>query len=432
MYKRLVLFITLLATLPSATAAESDAVIHGSLAQATTYTAFATIGFITFFLLLLAASAALRRGIDARHASGRLVVRWQKAELVSGARMARTLRRGVQILALIFLALALYFYISLVFSFFPATRGYATVLLAALTTPLWMVWRAFVDYLPNIGVLAVVIALTTLLTKFVHVIFNELGKGTLHFKGFHPDWSDTTYKIARFTIITFAAVVAFPYLPGANSPAFQGVSIFVGVLLSFGSGPAISNLIAGVVLTYTRAFQIGDRVKVNETEGDIVGKTLIATHLRTIKNVVVTVPNSIMLANHIINYSSEAHGRGLILPTTVTIGYDVPWRKVHDLLLDAARDTEHVLQDPTPFVLQTSLDDFYVSYQLNAYTREAQKKSTIYSALHQHIQDRFHHAGVEILSPHYTALRSGNAVAMPPEHLPADYVAPPFIIRGDD
>ncbi len=147
---------------------------------------------------------------------------------------------------------------------------------------------------------------------------------------------------------------------------------------------------------------------------------------------VVTVPNAIMLGNHMINYSTEAAERGLILPTTVTIGYDVPWRKVHALLPDAARDTRLVLPDPAPYVFQLSLDDFYVSYQLNVVTRHAQRKSAIYSDLHQHIQDRFHAAGVEILSPHYTALRDGNALAIPAEHLAADYTAPAFRVRAGD
>ncbi|HSH14200.1 MAG TPA: mechanosensitive ion channel family protein, partial [Desulfurivibrionaceae bacterium] len=247
---------------------------------------------------------------------------------------------------------------------------------------------------------------------------------------FPADWAQPTYKIGRFLVIAFTAVVVFPYLPGSDAPAFKGVSLFIGVLFSLGSTAAVANVVAGIILTYMRAFVIGDRVKIADTIGDIIEKTLLVTRVRTIKNEDITIPNAMVLGSHIINYSSSARERGLILHTTVTIGYDVPWRQVHELLLGAARASENILAEPPPFVLQTSLDDFYVSYQLNAYTDQPNRMALTYSALHQNIQDRFNAAGVEIMSPHYAALRDGNQVTVPEENLAKSYVAPAFRLTG--
>jgi small-conductance mechanosensitive channel len=226
--------------------------------------------------------------------------------------------------------------------------------------------------------------------------------------------------------------VIFPYLPGSGTPAFQGVGVFVGLMISLGSAGAIGNLVSGIVLTYTRSFSVGDRVRIADTTGDVVGHGLLSTKIVTIKNEEITIPNGAILGNHIVNYTELAEGQGLILHTGVTIGYDVPWRTVHELLIDAARATAGVLSEPEPFVLQTGLDDFYVRYEINAYTREPRRMATIYSELHQSIQDRFFAAGVEIMSPHYSSLRDGNAVAIPPDRRPARYVPPAFRVRRLD
>jgi small-conductance mechanosensitive channel len=218
----------------------------------------------------------------------------------------------------------------------------------------------------------------------------------------------------------------FPYLPGAGSDAFKGVSLFVGVLFSLGSSGAVGNIVAGVVLTYTNAFRVGDRVQIGETVGDVVERTMLVTRVRTIKNVDITIPNGTVLASQVINFTTQAADRGLILHSTVTIGYDVPWRQVHELLIAAAGATENVLAEPAPFVLQTSLDDFYVSYQINAYTELPAVMAQTYSLLHQNIQDRFNEAGVEIMSPHYGALRDGNQATIPADHLAKGYRAPTF------
>ena len=222
-----------------------------------------------------------------------------------------------------------------------------------------------------------------------------------------------TSRIVDLLIVALAIVIAFPYLPGSDSAAFKGVSIFLGVLLSLGSSTAIANIVAGVLLTYTRAFRVGDRVQIADTTGDVVEQTLLATHLRTIKNVNVTVPNGLVLASHIINFSKSTKDRPLILNTRMTVGYNIDWRRVHELLIASAEATPGILHDPKPFVLQTSLDDFYVSYQINAYTHSPDLMDDIYSDLNQQLLDRFRAAGIDIISPHYSVMMSQSAHADP-------------------
>lgn len=256
--------------------------------------------------------------------------------------------------------------------------------------------------------------------------------GGITFPGFYHEWADPTYRIVRFLVIAFAAIAIFPYIPGSTSAAFQGVSVFLGVLLSLGSAGAVSNTVAGVIITYMRPFQIGDRVKIADTFGDVMEKTLLVTRVRTIKNVLITIPNSMVLGSHLVNYSSSAKDPGLILPTSVTIGYDAPWKTVHELLISAARATTHILGKPEPFVLQTSLDDFYVTYELNAYTRQPNLMASIYAELHQNIQNKFNEAGVEIMSPHYAQIRDGNKITIPDQYLPKTYQVPAIRLEGLD
>jgi small-conductance mechanosensitive channel len=211
-------------------------------------------------------------------------------------------------------------------------------------------------------------------------------------------------------------VVIFPYLPGSSSPVFQGVSVFLGILISLGSSSAISNAVAGLVITYMRPFRIGDRIRIGEVTGDVIEKSLLVTRVKTIKNEEITIPNSQVLTSHTVNYSMANDNEGLIIHTTVTIGYDAPWRQVHELLISAAMKTGGISREPAPFVFQTALNDFYVAYQINAYTKEPSRMAVILSDLHKNIQDAFNDAGVEIMSPHYRSVRDGNTTAIPPEY----------------
>jgi small-conductance mechanosensitive channel len=359
-------------------------------------------------------------------------IRIQKLELVPAERISSLLHVTARTVRLLLSVALLYAYVAVVTSFFPWTRGYSTALLDYFLAPLRVVGDRLTSYLPNLFFLIVIFVVAYYLSKFVKFVFREIGRGTLSLPGFYAEWAMPTYKIVRFLIVIFTLIVAFPYLPGSKSPAFQGVSIFFGLLLSLGSSSAISNVVAGTLLTYTRAFQLGDRVKIGETTGDIVEKTLLVTRVRTIKNVDIAIPNAMVLSSHIINYSSVASQQGVILHTSVTIGYDAPWRKIHELLISAAESTPNIMKEPKPFVLQTALSDFYVSYEINAFTDKACAMAQTYSELHQNIQDKFYEAGVEIMSPHYMGVRDGNHVAIPAEYVGRDYVAPEFRVAPLD
>lgn len=348
-------------------------------------------------------------------------LRFQSIELLHEDQMTALLLSMVRFIRLVLVLGLLYLYIPLVLSIFPMTEGMAARLFGYIETPVVKVWHGVTAYLPNVFFILVITVCTWYVIRFSRFLFHEVEKQNISLPGFYPDWAMPSFKITRFLIIAFAVVVAFPYLPGSDSPAFKGVSVFLGVLFSLGSSSAIANVVAGVILTYMRAFNVGDRVKIADTMGDVIEKTLLVTRVRTAKNADITIPNSMVLGSHIINYSSSAQ---LILHTTVTIGYDVPWRQVHELLIAAARSTDRIVADPRPFVLQTSLNDFSVSYELNAYTDAPSSMASVYSALHQNIQDRFNEAGVEIMSPHYSTLRDGNMTTIPADYLPSDYQPP--------
>jgi len=357
-------------------------------------------------------------------------LRIQNAELISDHTFADILIGILRVVRVATVISLLGLFIPLALSFFPETRGIANEIVDWAVHPVVNVaLPAILAYLPNVFVIVLIYVTTYYVVAFVQFLFNEVGRGTITIANFDPEWADPTFKIIRFLVIAFAFVLIFPYLPGSGSPAFQQVSIFLGVLFSLGSSGAISHLVAGVFLTYTGAFKLGDRVKISDAVGDVVEKTLLATRIRTIKQEYITIPNAMVLSSHIINYSSSSAHSGLVLHTTVTIGYDAPWRDVQAALIAAAKATENILDEPAPFVLQTSLDDFFVSYEINAFTNKPQIMAVTYSDLHRNIQDHFNQAGIEIMSPHYATLRDGNRTTIPEKYLPKDYTEPSFSVK---
>lgn len=319
------------------------------------------------------------------------------------------------VLRIAVIILVIYLSLPLLFSIFPETEQWTGTLLEWVLSPLSAAFNGILHYLPNLFTVLVIYLIFRYAVKGVKYFFTELRKGNIQLSGFHRDWAIPTFNILRFVLYAFMLILIFPYLPGSGSPAFQGVSVFLGILISLGSSSAITNIVAGLVITYMRPFKVGDRVKIGEVVGDVLEKTMLVTRIKTIKNEDITVPNSTVLSSSTVNYSTSTRegGQGLIINTTLTLGYDIRWETIHQLLIESALRTEHVLKDPKPFVLQTSLEDFYVSYQINAYIKEANKQALIYSELYRNILDVFNAAGVEILSPHYRAVRDGSTPAMP-------------------
>ncbi len=356
---------------------------------------------------------------------------FKEVEVLSASRIENVMLMILKSLRIFVMLLCWYFFLPLILSFFPETRKLGAKIFDYLITPFSTIFQTIVKYIPNLFYIFVIGVIAFYTIKLIAYVFMLIERGELKFDWFYDDWALPTYQIIRFLVIVTALISAYPYIPGSSSEAFQGVGLVLGAIISFASSSAISNIVAGIILTYTRAFRLNDRIKVGDTTGDVVEKTLLVTRIKTIKHVVVTIPNSLVMGAQIINYStSAAEGAGVILHTSVTIGYDVPWQTVQALLIEAAIATDKLLNHPEPFVLQTSLDDFYVSYEINAYTKEPEKMAHIYSDLHQNILKKFDAAGVEIMSPHYYAVRDGNATTVPSVLATGGYAAPAFQVTG--
>ena len=341
----------------------------------------------------------------------------QNYELLDTQRQVNLLIFLSNLLRYVIMLLQLLITVPLLFAIFPQTKGLAYQIFSYIWNPIKNILVGIVDYIPNLFAILIICFAVKYLVRLVHYLSREVEAGRLKFGGFYPDWAMPTYHIIRFLLYAFMIAMIYPYLPGAKNGVFQGISVFVGLIISLGSSTVIGNVIAGLVITYMRPFKLGDRIQLNDTTGNVIEKTPLVTRIKTPKNEVVTIPNSFIMSSHTVNYSASAREYGLIIHSEVTIGYDVPWRQVHQLLIEAALNTPGVIDDPRPFVLETSLSDWYPVYQINAYIREADKLAQIYSDLHQNIQERFNEAGVEIMSPHYMAMRDGNESTIPKDDL---------------
>ena len=331
-----------------------------------------------------------------------------------------THRVGVAIIVLmnvfrfVLVLLQLLVSIPLIFSIFPETKTVTYTILGYVLSPMKDIFFAVVNYLPDLFKIIVIIICFRYLLKVIRFFANEIASGKLKINGFYADLAMPTYSILRVLFYSFMLVMIWPLLPSSNSEIFQGVSVFIGVIVSLGSTSIVGNVMSGLVMTYMRPFRIGDYIRFGDTEGEVVEKSMLVTRVRTRKNEIVTIPNSNMMSSQTSNFSSSAQRYGVIVHTKITIGYDEPWKKIERLLLDAAEATEGIKKHPKPYVRVTSLDDFYVEYEINGYTDRAKTLPTVYSALHSNILDHFHGAGVEIMSPHIEAHRDNLPLQIPP------------------
>lgn len=317
------------------------------------------------------------------------------------------------VLALI-IFLQLFISIPMMFSVFPETEAFTYTIFGYIWNPVKSIFSSIIGYIPNLFQIIVIVVCFRYLVKLLRYITSEISNGNLKVNGFYADWAQPTYVIVRLLLYSFMFVMIWPLLPNSNSEVFQGVSVFIGVLISLGSSSIVGNVMAGMVMTYMRPFRIGDFIRYNDIEGFVIEKTVLVTRIRTRKNDVITIPNSNLMSAQTSNYTVAAHDYGIVVHTKVTIGYDQQWQHIRQLLLNAAEATPGLEKKPQPFVLVTTLDDFYVEYEINAYTRHSEKLSAIYSTLHQNILDSFHSSGVEIMSPHIFAHRNDLELQIPP------------------
>jgi len=362
--------------------------------------------------LVVASHRRLVARLDARSRTG-MTVGGQRLGFRGATRLLAFERRAFRLARALLIAFVALVYLQAAFAIVPITRGYALGMIAYVLDPLRFVWDGFLQNVGDVIFVAVIVVLARLLLRGIRLLLTEAASGSLRLPGIPQDRALPLYKIARLGVVAMTIVMIYPYIPGSSTAAFRGVSLFAGALFTLGASSSASNFIGGIVLNFSGSFQIGDRVRIGDVVGDVEESTLALTRLRTPKNELVTLANGAVLNQSLVNYSAMARKQGLIVHTAVTIGYDVPWRTIHELLVRAALQTTHVLEEPAPFVLQTALNDFHVSYQINAYTRAANNVARILGALHENIQDAFAEAGIEITSPAYSALRDGAASTVP-------------------
>jgi small-conductance mechanosensitive channel len=291
----------------------------------------------------------------------------------------------------------------IVFRFFESTRFIADKLLDWILTPVTGFLFGFLAYIPKLITIAVIIAISHYILRFLKFVILQIEAGKLTFPGFYREWARPTFTIARVLVIAFTLAMIYPYLPNSESSIFKGISVLIGILFSLGSSSVIGNVISGIVMTYMRPFKVGDRITLNGITGFVLERGPMSTRIRTHKNEIVSVPNQMVMNSAITNYSAarDLGYNGLIIHAEVTFGYDTPWQTVHEILLAAARKTTCVLESPPPFVNQLALDDFYCHYEINAYVSSVEPLPAIYSNLYTNIQNGFNEKGLSMYCPHF-------------------------------
>jgi small-conductance mechanosensitive channel len=325
----------------------------------------------------------------------------QSHSIIQAKQLWTALRGFTKTIKITLTILLIIFYINFVLSLFPLTKPIADELFTLLIGPLGLMGKSVLVELPNLAFLVVLFFVVRYLIKLIKLFFKGLSQETIVIANFDSDWAWPTYKIVRFLMIVFAVVIAYPYIPGSESDAFKGISVLLGIMFSIGSSSFISNIVAGYSLTYRRAFKLGDWIKIENNFGEVIDIKPFVTRMRTLKNEEVIIPNSNLINSQVVNYSSLAKKKGLILHTTVGIGYETPWRLVEDMLKTAADRTDGLLKDPPPFVIQKSLGDFAILYEINAFCNDPSVMMKIYNVLHQHILDVFNENNVQIMTPAY-------------------------------
>jgi small-conductance mechanosensitive channel len=309
-----------------------------------------------------------------------------------------------------------YFYFG--FAVFPRTEIFTNAFRKMIGPPLHDAVKALEDYAPNLGYLFVVLVFAWILRKGLKYFFDSIKVGDIVLERFPPDWSEPTYKLCRTVLFLFVLMVSFPYLPGANSAFFRGFSVFVGALVTFGSSGLIGNILAGILLTYTRAFKVGDIVQIEGVYGKVAEKTLLVTRLITAGKQHVAIPNGKVLTNAVTNYSAHGFGPGVAVSITVTIGYEVDWRTVHRLLTEGATRTEQLASEPAPRVMEASFGNYSVEYALRAWTKTSEEIFETYANLRRNVLDAFADGGVEIMTPTILSHRDASELAVPTARYP--------------
>lgn len=372
-----------------------------ALLKAGLYSAGATVLLALGIAILLVLNRWLDKAVSKLLKSRVRSVDIQSFEILRLDTIWKVMHGLVLAIGAVTIVVSVYAYLQYVLALFPWTRSISNDLFDLAAGAGERLGKSLASVIPDLVILVLIYYLARFILRRVKNFFEAVEQRRVAFTQFEPEWALPTYKLVRVLIVAFAFIVAYPYIPGSETPAFKGISIFIGLVVSLGSSTAISNFIAGYLMTYRRVFKVGDRVKVGEVIGEVVAVRLQVTHLRTNKNEEITIPNSQILNTDVTNYSSLASTQGLILHTTVGIGYETPWRQVEAMLCSAGQRTAGVLTEPGPFVLLPKLGDFAVTYELNVYIRDTRRIAKTYAELHRNILDVFNEYGVQIMTPAY-------------------------------
>jgi len=326
---------------------------------------------------------------------------FKSSKLIQANQLWPALQGLMNLIKVVVVIVLIQIYLTYVLSLYPWTAPFASRVVNFITEPLSQFGLSLLAFLPDLGFLIIITLITRYLLKLTKLFFNGISQGTISLLNFEREWALPTYRVVRILIIVFAVVIAYPYIPGSESAAFKGISVLLGLMISFGSSSVIGNLIAGYSLIYRRTFKVGDRVQIDNHIGTVVDMKMFVTRLRSLKNEEIVIPNSNIVGGTVINYSTLSKDKGLILHTTVGIGYETPWRQVEQMLLMAAERTEGLLKNPSPFVLQKDLGDFAVNYELNVYCGDPERMMSYYTEMHKNILDVFNEYNVQIMTPAY-------------------------------
>ncbi|WP_205694408.1 mechanosensitive ion channel family protein [Crenobacter cavernae] len=379
------------------------------LAIGTALAAAATVALAIALIALYRSQRRLLAVIDTKlvRLSNRHLLNW-RVLLLGAERYLLIVSAAVSAFALVYLWLAF------ALAQFPYTAPWGARLGQSMVSLGERLAGGAIDALPGLVTVLVIFALTRFAARGLTLIFDAVESGRLALPGLHPETVGATRRLTLVVLWLFALTVAYPYLPGSQSDAFKGVSVFLGLMVTLGSAGIVNQAMNGLVLVYSRALKNGDYVVIGDVEGTVSELGPLSTKLVTRNDIEVTVPNSVITGGKIVNASRLAEGRGMPVTTTVTIGYDTPWRQVHAMLELAARRTNGLREDAPPKVRQTALQDFYVAYELMVRLADGAGRADTLTLLHGHIQDVFNEFGVQIMSPNFEA-QPHQPVLSPPE-----------------
>lgn len=383
---------------------------------ATLVAAFAVVGVIRLFVLILNYQGKLATGMVGRFMIGNFNLTPYLLSFSNGM---------FRILELSTLFSIAYLWLTFVLSLFPYTNPWSKQLSGFLLNLLYQLAHGMLISIPGMFTIVVIFFIARLLNKAITAFFIAVESSSVTIKWFEPETAKATRRITSVLVWVFALVVAYPLIPGSETKAFQGVSVFLGLMVSLGSAGLVGQLIGGIVAVYTKSFQTGDYIRIGDHEGVVSELGMLAAKIVTVRKEEVTIPNALLMSSTVINYTRQSKKEGAIVGTTVTIGYDTPWRQVHEMLLMAAGRTRKILKSPEPFILQKALSDFYAEYSLMFRIEKPEDRFVVFSELHGHIQDTFNEYGVQIMSPNFVA-QPDKDIVVPKEQW---YAAP---ARGED